>query len=78
MSMVASFLGMDMPEPVHEKGVSIRWDRSSKDPRKIVTTIKLDFAETDLGATEAGHLICRIAQMLRRPMKVKLDRIKRP
>ena len=78
MSMMASFLGLDMPEPVHEKGVHIEWERSSKDPRKIKTTITLDFAETTLSGPEAGRLICRIAQMLRRPMKVRLDRIMRP
>lgn len=76
--MVMRFLGLDMPEPVNEGGVSICWERSSSDSSKIKTTIVLDFAKTSLSGTEAGHLICRIAQMLRRPMKVKLDRIKRP
>jgi len=78
MSMLERFLGLDMPEPVDEGGVNIRWDRSPNDSRKIRTTIVLDFAKTSLSGEEAGHLICRIAQMLRRPMKVKLDRIKRP
>ncbi len=78
MAGIMSLLGMDMPEPVREKGVTIRWERSSKDPRKIKATIVLDFAETTLTGQEAGHLINRIAQMLRRPMKVKLNGIMRP
>ncbi len=76
--MIMSFLGLDMPEPVTEKGVNIRWDRSSTDSRKIRVTITLDFGKTNLEPEKAARLICRIAQILRYPMKVRLDRIMRP
>ena len=76
--MLGALLGLDMPEPVSEGGVLIKWERSSADPRKIKTTIILDFGKTTLAPEKAGLLICRIAQMLRYPMKVKLDRISRP
>lgn len=76
--MVMSLLGLDMPEPIVEKGVTIEWERSSADSRKIKVTFILDFGKTTLEPEKASRLCQRIAQMLRHPMKVKLDRIRRP
>lgn len=69
-------LGLDMPEPIKEKMIEIRWDRSPSDPRKIRQHIILDFGKTDWKpekcAAKGGYVI----RTIRRYFNVKLSRIK--
>ena len=75
MSMVASFLGMDMPEPIKEKMIEIHWDRSPTDPRKIRQTIILDFGKTDWDPHKAVVKAGYVIRTIRRQFGVRLSRI---
>lgn len=73
--MVMAFLGMDMPEPIIEKMVEIRWDRSPSDPRKIRQTIVFDFGKTDWEPDKAVDKLGFVIRTIRRQFGVKLSRI---
>lgn len=75
MSMVASLLGMDMPEPIKEKMIEIHWDRSPTDPRKIRQTIILDFGKTDWDSHKAVTKAGYVVRTIRRQFGVRLSRI---
>jgi len=73
--MVMAFLGMDMPEPIIEKMIEIRWDRSPSDPRKIRQHIILDFGKTDWDPHKAVVKAGFVVRTIRRQFGVKLSRI---
>lgn len=74
--MVMSMLGMDMPEPIKEKMIEIRWDRSPSDPRKIRQTYIIDFGKTDWSPEKAVNKAGFVVRTIRRQFGVKLSRIK--
>jgi len=74
--MVMSFLGMDMPEPIKEEMIEIRWSRSPSDPRKICQTIIFDFGKTDWSPDKAVNRLGYVIRTIRRQFGVKLSRIK--
>lgn len=73
--MVMQFLGMDMPEPIKEKMIEVRWDRSPSDPRKIRQTIIFDFSKTDWSPEKAVDKMGYVIRTIRRQFGVKLSRI---
>lgn len=72
-----SLFGFDMPKPIEEKPVKISWDRSPSNPRKIVTTIVLDFGELDWSPEKAADKQRLVINSIRRHFSVKLERIRR-